>query len=111
MTRVPRLTETEILIVAAVSGKELYGLEIVDEVSALTRGTRKISLGGLYTTLHRMEEKKLVTSRWGETSDERQGARRRYYKVAGLGARALAETERVLGPALRLAPGFAGGGG
>ncbi len=90
--RVPRLSETEILIASAISGKELYGL-----------------LGGLYTTLHRMESKKLVTSRWGETVDDRQGARRRYYKIAGLGARALSETERVLGPALRLAHGMAGG--
>ena len=86
--RVPRLSETEILIASAISGKELYGLQIVDEVLALTRGKRRISLGGLYTTLHRMESKKLVTSRWGETVDDRQGARRRYYKIAGLGARA-----------------------
>src|SRR5213594_2978812 len=83
--RVPRLSETEILIASAISGKELYGLQIVDEVLALTRGKRRISLGGLYTTLHRMESKKLVTSRWGETVDDRQGARRRYYKIAGLG--------------------------
>ena len=61
--RVPRLSETEILIASAISGKELYGLQIVDEVLALTRGKRRISLGGLYTTLHRMESKKLVTSR------------------------------------------------
>ena len=107
--RVPRLSETEILIASAISGKELYGLQIVDEVLALTRGKRRISLGGLYTTLHRMESKKLVTSRWGETVDDRQGARRRYYKIAGLGARALSETKRVLGPALRLAHGMAGG--
>ncbi|PYN90180.1 MAG: PadR family transcriptional regulator, partial [Candidatus Rokuibacteriota bacterium] len=49
--RVPRLSETEILIASAISGKELYGLQIVDEVLALTRGKRRISLGGLYTTL------------------------------------------------------------
>src|SRR5206468_8145934 len=64
--RVPRLSETEILIASAISGKELYGLQIVDEVLALTRGKRRISLGGLYTTLHRMESKKLVTSRGGK---------------------------------------------
>src|SRR2546428_10735677 len=107
--KVPRLSETEILIASAIAGKELYGLQIVDEVLALTRGKRRISLGGLYTTLHRMESKKLVTSRWGETVDDRQGARRRYYKIAGLGARALSETELVLGPALRLAHAMAGG--
>jgi len=106
--RVPRLNETEILIASTISGKELYGLEIVDEVLALTRGKRRISLGGLYTTLHRMERKKLVTSRWGEAVDDRRGARRRYYKIAGLGARALSETETILGPALRLVHGLSG---
>src|SRR5438874_1814114 len=108
--KVPRLSETEILIASAISGKELYGLQIVDEVLALTRGKRRISLGGLYTTLHRMESKKLVTSRWGETVVDRQGARRRYYKIAGLGARALSETERVLAGRSPRGPKADGGG-
>src|SRR6266566_131614 len=78
--KVPRLSETEILIASAISGKELSGLQIVDEVLALTRGKRRISLGGLYTTLHRMESKKLVTSRWGEMLHVKHGSRR--YHVA-----------------------------
>src|SRR5213593_628103 len=92
--RVPRLSETEILIASAISGKELYGLQIVDEVLALTRGKRRISLGGLYTTLHRMEDKKLVTSRWGETVDDRQGARRRYITRSRVWAHELSPRRR-----------------
>ena len=82
----------------------MYGLEIIDHVKALTGGRRSVSLGGLYTTLHRMEQKKLVAARWGEATEERAGARRRYYKVTGLGARALREAETVLLGAFRLAP-------
>lgn len=102
MSEVPHLNETEILILSSISGGELYGLEIRDQVKEMTKGKREISLGGLYVTLKRMEDKKLVSARWGDTSEERQGARRRYYKVTGLGARALNDTAVILAGALRL---------
>jgi len=98
---VPHLNETEILILSAISGGELYGLEIRDEVKRLTNGKREISLGGLYVTLGRMEKKGLVTPRWGDATEERQGARRRYYKMTGLGAAALREAREVLSAALQ----------
>ena len=106
---IPRLNETEILILSAITGRELYGLEIVEEVKRLTRGKRVISLGGLYTTLHRMEQKKLAAGRWGEATADRQGARRRYYKVTRLGERALAEARTVLRNALGFAASLVGG--
>jgi DNA-binding PadR family transcriptional regulator len=106
---IPHLNETEILILSVISPGELYGLEIRDEVKSLTSGKREISLGGLYVTLGRMEKKGLVTARWGDATEERLGARRRYYKITGLGASALREAKEVLTPAfkLRLNPGRA----
>ena len=75
-------------------GRELYGLEITAAFSDATEGKRKISLGSLYPTLHKLEKKGYVTSRWGdEMPEERGGARRRYYKATGLGERALHETQ------------------
>jgi PadR family transcriptional regulator PadR len=99
----PRLNETDILILSTILGSEHYGLEIIEEVKRISDGKRKISLGGLYTTLHRMEQKGLVEGRWGDTTAERQGARRRYYKVTGLGARALRESATVMRAAFRFA--------
>ncbi len=99
--KVPHLNETEILILSAISAGELYGLEIRDAVKELTGGKREISLGGLYVTLKRMEDKGFVMARWGDATEERLGARRRYYKMAGLGATALRETREVLFAALR----------
>ena len=99
--KVPHLNGTEILILSAVSGDERYGLEIRDEVKRLTEGKREISLGGLYVTLKRMEDKGLVKARWGDATEERQGARRRYYRVTGLGATALREAKEVLRAAFR----------
>jgi PadR family transcriptional regulator PadR len=107
MRQLPRLNETEILIISGLSSSEKYGLEIVEDVARLSGGKRKISLGGLYTTLHRMEEKGLVAARWGDATEERGGARRRYYKVTAFGARAAAEAKTVLLAALKLVPGIA----
>ena len=92
--KVPSIGKTEALILTALS-KERYGLEIVDKVREITDAKQEISLGGLYTTLHRMEEKGLVESRWGEPTDPRQGARRKYYKVTGLGIRAFKQATQV----------------
>ncbi len=102
---VPRISQTEAAILAAIGSSEMYGLEIVDEVTG--RGGR-LSLGGVYTLLHRLETKGLVESRWGSGDDVREGARRRYYAVTALGGRALSATLRTLGASLN--PAVAMGG-
>jgi DNA-binding PadR family transcriptional regulator len=98
----PVLSRLEAIILSALASKERYGLEIIDAVKKATGQT--LSVGGLYTTLHRMERKGLVTARWGESTEARQGARRRYYRFTGLGNRAFAETKSVLMKAFRFAP-------
>lgn len=94
---VPSVGKTEALILSGLSAGERYGLEIIDKVREISEGKARLSLGGLYTTLHRMEEKGLVKSRWGEPTEVRQGARRRYYKITGLGIRSLREAVPVFG--------------
>jgi PadR family transcriptional regulator, regulatory protein PadR len=103
-----RLSNVEMLILAALETRELYGLSIIETVKEATG--QSLSLGGLYTTLHRMEQKGLVTSRWGESTEIRQGARRRYYQITGLGQQALTETRQVLVKGLNLVPGVTFGG-
>lgn len=77
------------ILAALLASGEQYGLELVETVSELSNSQKKISLGGVYTTLHRLEAKGWVEGRWGEASEDRQGARRRYYRITGLGERAL----------------------
>jgi DNA-binding PadR family transcriptional regulator len=96
------LSNLEIMILSTLVAKERYGLDIVQAIKKVTDGRKVLSLGGLYTTLHRMEQKGLVNGRWGETTEDRQGARRRYYKATGLGQRALNETKTVLLKTFRL---------
>ena len=94
------LTQNEILIMAALGPNECYGSEIADEVARLTRERVKLSLGGLYTTLNRMENKKLISARWGERRAEEPSAQRRYYRITALGAKLLRESEATLAAAL-----------
>ncbi|HEY9635252.1 MAG TPA: helix-turn-helix transcriptional regulator [Coleofasciculaceae cyanobacterium] len=69
----------------------LYGLEILD---GLNNGRPiPIGFGSLYPTLNRLEKKGLVSWKWGDEQDETGGARRKYYKVTGLGATALREVQ------------------
>jgi DNA-binding PadR family transcriptional regulator len=99
--KTPGLSRVELLILSSLSAREEYGLAIVERVKELTDGSVTLPLGGLYTTLHRMERKGLVRGRWGESNHTRKGARRRYYRVTGLGERALSESTRLLRKALR----------
>ena len=93
--KIPSIGKTEALILTALLPRERYGLEIISKVKEISDGRVEPSLGGLYTTLHRMEEKGLIEGRWGETTTVRQGARRRYYSVSGLGIRALKDTTQL----------------
>ncbi|GAA6618256.1 PadR family transcriptional regulator [Scytonema sp. NUACC26] len=70
---------------------KMYGLEILE---GLNEGRPiPIGFGSLYPTLNRLEKKGLITWKWGNEQDDTGGARRKYYKVTGLGANALTEVQ------------------
>lgn len=75
-------------ILTALLGRDLYGLEILDNLN-LERPT-ELGFGSLYPALNRLEKKGLVDWRWGDVAG---GARRKYYKVNGSGAKALREVQ------------------
>jgi PadR family transcriptional regulator PadR len=87
---------TELLVLAALEAREMYGREIQQAVALITKSKRKFSAGALYTTLHRLEKKGVISGRWGDDSETRDGARRRYYRITGAGARELAEARQAL---------------
>ena len=93
------LVGLEVVFLAALCRDgEQYGLQLLKTASELNESP--VSLGGLYTTLNRMEKKGLVQSRWGDETDAeggRHGARRRYFKPTALGTESLADAQRVLG--------------
>ena len=58
----------------------------------LERAGRDVSPGAVFTTLERLENRGLVTSRYGDPTPERGGRRKRYYRLRAEGRRALARS-------------------
>ena len=101
------LGEFEQIVLLAVLrlGDEAYGVTILEEIAARTG--RNASPGALYTTLHRMEDKGLVTFRDGAPTPERGGRAKRFVQVTDDGRRALASAQaayRSLMEGLQLLP-------
>lgn len=85
--------ELSTLVAIARLGDEAYGLAIREEVSARTG--HDYSVGAIYTTLQRLEQKGLVTSRTIEPLAVRGGRSRREYALTAAGRRALRESQRA----------------
>jgi DNA-binding PadR family transcriptional regulator len=83
------LGEFEQLIILAILRLQdnAYGVSIR---RAIEDGTgRDVSAGAVYTALGRLEGRGFVTSHIGETTPERSGKRRKYYRLEPAGASAL----------------------
>jgi DNA-binding PadR family transcriptional regulator len=72
----------ELVLLAILSqGDNAYGVPIRQALEGATG--RNVSIGSLYTTLSRLEEKGFVASRTGESTAERGGRAKRYFEVKG----------------------------
>jgi DNA-binding PadR family transcriptional regulator len=75
-------------------GDAAYGASVRRSINETCR--KQYSIGAIYTTLTRLEEKGLLTSRMTEPLPERGGRSRRNYEITGLGASALQQTEEMV---------------
>jgi PadR family transcriptional regulator, regulatory protein PadR len=92
---IPKLSSIDEAILIAMSGKELYGLQIVDAFNTASDGTRTISSGTLYPILTRLELKQLISSRFHNGSNlAKGGARRKLFKITDLGRLSLSEAQK-----------------
>jgi len=89
MPKGKNLGDLEQLVILAVMrlGDGAYGMTVRREIEA--NSGRRISLGAIYATLDRLENKGFVSSTLGETTRERRGRAKRFFRVQALGARAL----------------------
>lgn len=87
-----RLTRLELIVLAAVlrTSGEAYGVRIAEEIGQRTG--RDISVGSLYRTLKRLEQKGYVSSEEGEPTPERGGRAKTFYSVESQGLAALRES-------------------
>jgi PadR family transcriptional regulator, regulatory protein PadR len=92
------LGQFEQLIMAAILALDdnAYGVTIHAKVEELSR-SGKVSLGAVYATLDRLEDKKLIASWLSSPTKERGGRSRRHYRLEKSGIKTLrdsAETAR-----------------
>jgi DNA-binding PadR family transcriptional regulator len=84
---VPRnLGEFEQLLLFAILrlGADAYGVRIRQEIEERTG--RTISVGAVYTGLDRLQSRELVISWLGDSTPERGGRRRKFYRLEPEGA-------------------------
>ena len=89
----PQLAEFELLVLLAalrLGSEEAYTVSIADHIERKTG--RPVRRANVYTTLQRLEAKKLVTTRLGESRPERGGKPRRLVSVLPIGLAAVRAT-------------------
>jgi PadR family transcriptional regulator, regulatory protein PadR len=87
--------EFEELVLLAIlnQGDKAYGVTIREALEDAT--SRSISIGSLYTTLSRLEEKGLVESWAGEPTAMRGGRSKRHYRINGAARMLLREVQHA----------------
>jgi len=79
--------ELVVLLTLLHLGDEAYGMTIRVEIEERTE--RPVSIGAVYTTLRRLEQKGLVASELGDPSPSRGGRAKKFFKLEPAGAEAL----------------------
>ena len=95
-TKTPSLGEFEhiVLLTLIRLGDDAYGMSVRAKIHELIG--RDISIGAIYTTLNRLEDKGFVKSRKGEATAQRGGRAKKYFVVTSSGRRALKEVRSNL---------------
>lgn len=88
--------EQIVLLAVARQGSNAYGRSILREIEQALAGSRSVAAGAVYSTLDRLESKRLVSSKLGEGTEERGGRPRRFYRVTTGGYQALGEARSTL---------------
>jgi PadR family transcriptional regulator PadR len=76
----------ELLILKTLSGGELHGYGIAQQIHQTVEDLLKVEDGSLYPALYRMEERGWISSEWGQSENNR---RAKYYKLTKAGRKQL----------------------
>ncbi len=90
------LGEFEILVLTALMrlNDQAYGVAIKNEITKTTG--RETTIGAIYATLERLENKGLISSRMGAATAERGGRAKKFFAIQSEGEMRLRESYRVL---------------
>lgn len=85
--------EEIVLLITALLEEDAYGVTITQEIEKQTG--RTVGFNTVHTTLQRLEEKGLISSKMGGATAERGGRRKRYFRITALGSRTLRELKEL----------------
>jgi len=90
------LGEFEQIVLLAILrlGDDAYGVPIRQDIEQRTG--RALTVGALYRTLDRLEEKGYVSSAFSDPTPERGGRSKRYFRINPLGMRTLRASREAL---------------
>jgi PadR family transcriptional regulator, regulatory protein PadR len=102
-----QLTSLEETILTTLTGKKLYGLQIISAFSEASNGSRTISLGTLYPILNRLEKQELIISMEVKGSTiSKGGSKRKFYTITLKGTQALSEIQKFRSELYQWKPGY-----
>ena len=87
-------------------GDEAYGVAISREIKDTTGS--EVALGTIYAVLQRLGRDGMVTSSLGESTPERGGRAKRYFRITAKGLKEVNQMRRALGRLWRGVPELAG---
>lgn len=83
----------DMLVLKLLRSEAKYGYQIIQELREKSEETFLLKDGTLYPILYRLEDERLVVSRWSEA--EGKQVPRKYYEITEAGQKALDEIEAV----------------
>lgn len=78
---------TDMLVLSLLEEKNMYGYEMIKELTIKSENVFEFKEGTLYPILHNLEEKNYITSYWDETGAKK----RKYYTITKQGKKHLKE--------------------
>ena len=79
--------EELVMLTVGVLFPKAYGVAIKKEI--LKQSKRKVTLSAVHAVLHRLQNKELLTSEFGEATKERGGKRKKFFTITQAGSKAL----------------------
>ncbi len=83
----------DMLVLRLLKSEAKYGYQIIQEMKEKSEDTFLLKDGTLYPILYRLEDDKLVVSKWSEAVEKQ--VPRKYYEITEAGRNALDEIEAV----------------
>ena len=76
---------TELLVLSVIENENMYGYQMIKELKMKSENVFEFQEGTLYPILHKLEEKRWISSYW----DEVIGKKRKYYAITTEGKKQL----------------------